>query len=666
MSRCRPSAVLLAMVLSPLPSFGQQALLPPMPNLAANPGFEQARQDGALPVAWEGDSAVYTRDETVARSGRASLRFVNNDAARYVLCAQPVQLQVGRRYEISVWVKTEDIEGEDSGATICLEFWKDGSGKPAYLGGCYPRGAKGTKDWTLVQAVSKRVPEETKRYNLTCYVRKGMAGTAWFDDVQIRRSADPILETVLVSPNYRGWIVPGQTREIAAQATLNLGDYDIKPDDVRLVAEVLVTGSDTALCQAEADARTDGPVHMMLPTEDLPEGELTLRLSLLRRSDRATLAIREHLVRRMPESFKPVSHIDRHQRLIIGGKPFFPLGMYWSGINEPDIEVFAGSPFNCLMPYGSPKPEQMDLAHRHGLKVIYSIKDFYAGSRYCPAFIKTEADEEPTVRNRVRQFRGHPALLAWYLNDELPLSYMSRLSAHQQWVQEEDPNHPTWVVLYQVGDVTKYINSFDVIGTDPYPIPKSSPSRAANWTRNTVANVAKGRPVWMVPQVFNWANYRKTEEERKGLRPPTLAEMRSMAWQCICEGATGLIFYSFFDLKRDKTAPFEEQWGRCKKMAAEIKPMIPVILSVESTPEVEVEAGSWLHVLVRRRDDRIYVMAVSDGDGEGQARFLLAEDVGEVRVLNENRTIQAEDSTFTDSFEKLAVHLYEIEMGAEQ
>lgn len=651
--------------LSVTPAWASQSTsLPPMPNLAANPGFEERRQVGALPAAWSGDPVVYTRDETVARSGRSSLRFANQDAARYVLCTQPVQLEAGRRYQISVWAKTESIEGEDSGATVCLEFWKDGSGKPAYLGGCYPKGVKGTKDWTLVKGISRRVPAEAKRCNLTCYVRKGMTGTTWFDDVQIRRTADPIMQTVLVSPGYRGRVVPGQTREIITQVTLNLDDYDIKADDVSLQATVLPSGGGRALSEARATARTDAPLQMVLPADDLPEGDLVLHVSLMRKRDEATLAMEEHMIRRMPESFRPASYIDRHQRLIITGEPFFPLGMYSSGINEADIRIFADSPFNCLMPYGSPKPEQMDLAQKHGLKVIFSIKDFYAGSSYCPKFIKTQADEEMAVRNRVRQHRNHPALLAWYLNDELPLSYMSRLNAHQKWVEEEDPNHPTWVVLYQVGDVTKYIRSFDVIGTDPYPIPKSSPSMAADWTRKTLVNVARGRPVWMVPQVFNWANYRKTEEERKGLHPPTLPEMRSMAWQCICEGATGLIFYSFFDLRRDKTTSFKVLWERCKTMAAEIKPMIPVILSVEPAPEIRIQAGEWLHHLVRKRGDKVYIAAVNDGDGEGAAKFMLPKGTKSVQVLNEGRMIVPKNSTFTDSFDKLAVHLYEIEMAA--
>jgi len=107
------------------------------------------------------------------------------------------------------------------------------------------------------------------------------------------------------------------------------------------------------------------------------------------------------------------------------------------------LDLYGKSPFNCLMPYGSPDRQQMDLAQQHGLKVIYSVKDWYAGLDSCPKSIQLEADEEPQVRARVREFRDHPALLAWYLNDELPQQYLPRLEAHYRWVAEEDVDHPT-------------------------------------------------------------------------------------------------------------------------------------------------------------------------------------------------------------------------------
>lgn len=119
--------------------------------------------------------------------------------------------------------------------------------------------------------------------------------------------------------------------------------------------------------------------------------------------------------------------------------------------------------------------------------------------------------------------------------------YLPRLEAHQQWVAEEDPDHPTWVVLYQFREVAAYLKTFDVIGTDPYRIGRSPASTAAQWTAEMFRQVKSSRPMWHVPQLHNWAK--------------TYDEVRSMAWQCICEGATGLVFYSWFDVRRNPDVP---------------------------------------------------------------------------------------------------------------
>ena len=49
-------------------------------------------------------------------------------------------------------------------------------------------------------------------------------------------------------------------------------------------------------------------------------------------------------------------------------------------------------------------------------------------------------------------------------------------------------------------------------------------------------------PVWMVPQVFNWAAYKKSENEKAEQRQPSIDEVRSVTWQCLAEGAAnGLV-----------------------------------------------------------------------------------------------------------------------------
>ena len=611
-----------------------------------------------MPVDWNGDRAVYARDESVARTGKASLRYVNADPKRYQLCGQKVPARPGHKYRFSVWVKTRDLAGKESGATICLE-WQDKAGK--WMGGAYPAGVKGTHEWTKVEGVT-RVPAEAGGCTLTCYVRQGVTGTAWFDDVEWVCAMDPALRTVLASPVYRGRITAAGPDAVRLLARLNLADYDLKAEDVRLTGEILDAAGTVVQKARSPRLEADQAAELVLPAKGLPVGKYTAVARLLGPGDQVLQATR-HEVTRTADDFRPRASIDEHRRLILDGKPFFPIGMYWSSIEAADLGVYADSKFNCLMPYGPPTPAQMDLAHQHGLKVIYSIKDYYAGAAWCPKFIKTEADEEPRVRETVRQFRDHPALLAWYLNDELPQSYLPRLEAHQRWVEGDDPHHPTWVVLYQVREVGDYLRTFDVIGSDPYPIGRRPASMAAEWTIETFRQVECSRPLWQVPQAHHWGNYE--EADKKKGRTPTCAEKRSMAWQCICEGATGLVFYSWFDVKRNPDVPFETQWQDLKKIAAEIDQAAPALLSVEPVPPVTVQCRPdkprWLHWLVRNDGGRLRIFAVNNGDGEGQATFAIGRRVKTVTVPAEHRTIQPDGTGFQDEFKKMDVRMYELE-----
>jgi hypothetical protein len=629
-------------------------------NLATNPSFEKSGP-ATLPEGWHGDSAVYASDATEQHSGKLSLRFENTDAHRYRLCSQKIPVRPGWKVRFGVWVKTKDITGDGFGATVCLD-WQDTKGK--WLGGSYPHGIKGTHDWTHIEEIA-RIPDDAGTVNLACYVRRGMTGTAWFDDVELVRVVDPPMQVIVRSPVYRGWITSQGPKEAQLQVRLDLRDYELRPDDVRVQA---------LLCHPSGIAIWDSPalvgaksLEVKVPVRDLPVGDYVLALRLTG-PDGKRIQTADQILYRLPDDFHPRCRIDEHRRLIVDGKPYFPLGMYFSGIKEADLKSYSASKFNCLMPYQSPSVKQMDLAQSHNLKVIYSLKDLYFGSPWCPATIHSQADEEPLIRARVREFRSHPALLAWYLNDELSIKYLARLEAHQRWLAEEDRDHPTWSVLFQVDDIGAYINSFDCIGSDPYPIGTKPASLAAEWTAETFRQVARSRPVWQVPQAFNWSNYAQGETKDPRNHTPSYEQERSMAWQCICEGATGLLFYSWFDLQHNPDAPFAAHWEGLKRIAAEIDRMAPVLLSIEPAGKVKAEYAAtshgalrWLHCLTRQHEGKFYLFAVNDGNGEGAFRFTLPRSPRNVQVLGENRSISANGSVFQDDFRKLGVHIYEIE-----
>lgn len=589
------------------------------PNLAANPGFEDAAAQGVLPAAWSGVPEVYARDTAAAHTGAASLHYTNADPARYVLCSQPVQVEYGRIYEIGVWVRTEALEGDESGATLCME-WYDTEGK--YAGGCYPKGLKGTNDWTWVCGTTPRVPAAIASCSLSCYVREGMTGAAWWDDVSVRRVHEDPLQAVLLYPNYRDEMADSALRRVWVRATINLIDYDLEPAQTELTWRLL--RGDAVVSEGHGPRVKAGVTDVGIPARALPEGAYEAEVTLADRDTGKALSSKRVAFRRVTQQPGRAVSIDRHNRAIVDGAPFFPLGMYWGTVTKEELDVYADSPFNCLMPYDSPNLEQMDWCRDKGLRVLYSVKNSYFGTYACVGEIKSEADEKPFVEGKVTAFRDHPALLAWYINDELGLELLPRLTERQDQVAALDPGHPTWVVLYQVGEVGKYLPTFDVIGTDPYPIPSGAPSITGEWTRKTVAGVAGARPVWQVPQVFNWANYKETDAEKQACRPPTLEEMRVMAWQCVCEGARGLVFYSWFDLRRDPTAPFETRWPQVKQVAQEIRDTVPFLLSVELPPCIVAAEAPGMSWTIRRLGDTAALFVANPSGESRNAAFRFA------------------------------------------
>ena len=573
------------------------------PNLIKNASFEDMDENGAAKL-WRGNAAVYKVVDG-GRNGGKCMSFTNDDPKNYQMCTIPVDCEPGIMYEFSCWVKTEDIKGDDTGATICIESSGEKNEQGGYLGGGYPGGIKGTKDWTLIKS-RWRIPTSATSTHIVVYVRKGMTGKAWFDDVSCYRYNPPLVG--FVTDNlYRGLVAEGT---IEFRVGLDIATWKHTPANIRGSFDIYDANGNLVKKLAPKEiVDTYGAASIDSAELKLGKYRVVADFSLKDGTHQGTSERWFEKVAKLPAR---KNYIDEHRRLIVDGKPFFPLGMYWSGVSEADLDLYAKTPFNTLMPYGSPNDIAMlDKINERGLKIIYSIKDAYYGTTWCPKQIKSEADEAAFVKQKVEQFKNHPALLAWYINDELPASMIKRLAGRQKQMEELDPDHPTWVVLYQYKEVRNYMDSFDVIGTDPYPIP-GDPGKAGEQARTVREQTYGFRAFWQVPQAFDWACYRKTEEERAKAQPPTEDEIRTMSWQAIVNGSNGLIYYSFFDLKKPMVKiPFEESFGRVCRVAAEIKPFVPVIMSIEPAPTAKLVKGDGVDIRVWNYEGKTYLLAVN-------------------------------------------------------
>lgn len=250
------------------------------------------------------------------------------------------------------------------------------------------------------------------------------------------------------------------------------------------------------------------------------------------------------------------------------------------------------------------------------------------------------------------------------------------------------------------------MGTFDVIGTDPYPInapynASSTFGQAAKVGREvdlSLAGIDKARPLWEVIQAHNLRDYNKG---CTGCRTPSANEERSMAWQAICRGANGIVYYSFFDIKRNDDVSFATEWGVLKDVAAEIDKFSPMLLSDEGSAPAPIltlrdknkihddigdgneDSPSWLAARARWKapaiagslqgGDEYYLFVANDGNGKGNVTFAIDRSVEVisaegVQVVSESppRQIDFDGSgsdgtvSFSDSIDRLDVMVYKL------
>lgn len=608
-------------------------------NLVNNESFELANNKKIS--NWNYDASVYSLSKRESYRGESSLKYENYDASKYKFCSQVVPIHPGNKYKFSCYVKTENISGDGFGATITLQ-WNDKNGK--WMGGSYPKGVVGTKDWTLIEDVAE-IPNDASSAYITCYVRKGMTGKAWFDEVKVEKLDNPELNVYLLEPHYRG-ILDNDYNSI--RFNVSLTDYDKKLTKLKIKTELInpqnnriITSKKLKLDKNKktfADFGIRGLINQdyLLKTYLLGENDIILESNTIELSKKSNVNKRK-------------IHIDKHKRTIVDGKPFFPLGMYWSKITEDDLKVFSDSKFNTIMPYGEQEIKELNLAEKFGIKVIYSVKSFYHGVKYSPPEIKDEKSAESYLINKVNVVKEHPALLAWYLADELGPEMIPVMENHYDIIKSLDENHPVWIVLNRTENLLDYFNTFDVFGSDPYPVGREKTvSLAGKWTIDTRKSLLNSRALWMVPQVHNLRIY--NQDFSLG-GTPTYDQMRSMAWQTITEGAMGIVFYSFFDLRRNPEEPFNIKWNEVKMIAEEINSFVPVLLSIDNAPDVKVEPvngkNNWFHSLIKKYENDLYIFVVNNGEAAGKVKITLPLEKSKVYDLNRNELIESDEKDFT-------------------
>ena len=539
-------------------------------------------------------------------NGTRALVYENeSDKVPYCWVTQEVSIEGGRHYTFETWLRTENVRCDMQGATIFVN-WRNPDGKKGEFWGMGAQ--RGTHDQWAKCGASVFIPKGVTSVRVNLILRKGSLGKAYFDNVLLRAEMDKLVIAVVAS-SYRRTASSGREKFTAV-----LGIDAEKTPLQQLSGSFEWRGIDGSIRVAAPQTMTDKSATIELDVvRDIAMGVNPVAFTLKDSSSGKVIGSATNRFSRVSVRPERKVRIDSHGRCIVDGRPFFPLGFYCTTIDEQLMKHLADTPFNVLMPYDRPRTAKpLDLAHAQGVKVLYSLIDYFAGSRYAK-HIKTEADEYKAIKGRVDAFKNHPALLGWYMSDEKPVAAIGSMVRHAQWLEELDPDHPTWTVLLTSGskDVSKYIEASDVFGSDPYPIGlmKEEIGLCSETTREMVAGTFGARGIWQVPQVFDWTAFRPNAKTDWGARAPTRGEMANMFWQCIAEGANGLIAYTLNEKHLTVNGrTFSDRWPEIVAVGREIKEKESILLSVKSAPRIEkkpegISARVWsfngkLHLLV--------------------------------------------------------------------
>jgi len=348
--------------------------------------------------------------------------------------------------------------------------------------------------------------------------------------------------------------------------------------------------------------------------------------------------------------------------LRVDGKPYFPVGIYTiqskTGDHDACLKEAREAGFNTTVYYAwglSNVTPLLDAAARQGIRAFV-----YPTSPYDVREGRATAE---SITKDVQARMKHPALLGWYLVDEpegIGKSNATIVRDLYETVKRTDTGHPCSLVIMSPRAASDYARCADIVWIDPYPVPNRPVTYVSDCVGGAVGAVEKGKPVWAVPQAFDWSVWH-TGKVDKVFRP-TPEEERCMTYLALVHSAKGIIYWAHTASKY-YIHNYPEHWEAVKKLAGELRDLSPMLLTVDSKRKAEVSPGSaTIDTMVKELDGGVYLFAVNREPEACTASFGISRlsATGEAEVLFENRKVVLSGGAWEDQFKPLAVHVYRL------
>ena len=543
-------------------------------NVVVNPCFREGSKGWSLPK--QGWKAVAGEGMD---HGEGALVWENSDPNFYAFPVQHFEARPGVAYRFRVLVREDSLEGNrlETG----LE-WSSTAGK--WLGGSYGwpvyDNDVSIKDgWVKYEITTGPMPADVGRCGVFCAVKKGATGRVRFS----RFSVEPDVQepvAFFVSSAFRDEAAEDRVGFFAG-LHVNVIDHPFKDH----AAEIRFMDAKGHEAVRKPETFTVDRAVFNLKAEDLAPGAQDVRFRLLAKGKEIATATRRFT--RLEKSVTRHIAFDSARRVLIDGKPVFLLGMYGAPNDPAGLDQYLEAPFNFTTLYGLSDRRRLDPYAERGIYVANDVRMLIDGydARFKGVPQKTREQSRAAIKAKVDEIGDHPALLFWYLTDEVPYNLISNVAAANDSFHAFDAEHPTFSVQNNPKEAEWYLPCCDVLATDCYPIGNHGRpiSAVGGWVRQADDLMGGFRPCLQVPQAINWAWYFKGKDlEQPDLRFPRREELANMCWQSIAAGANGLCLYAFNSMKTWATKPpetFEACWARVVDVAKELRRLERVILS---------------------------------------------------------------------------------------
>ena len=379
----------------------------------------------------------------------------------------------------------------------------------------------------------------------------------------------------------------------------------------------------------------------------LENGDYVLKAEL--KTGAATLAASKEFQKLPP--VKNEVKADHFSRMaVVNGKPFFPFGIYLEGNSTPEcIKYFAENGANCINAIvridNYPGMQNiLDCAAENNVKVVLQFN------------APKDENEKKIVAKFIETFKDHPAVLAWFLYDEVftlewgKNNYPSVVIGCKEF-KKLDPYRLSLINENSYGLSFLKNGKLDfpgeVISIDHYAFPPASSLQLVSTYAKAMweAGSKDGKPCWMY--LFGagytfWAS-----------RDLTPAEQEFETYVAIINGIRGISYFA--DHPKSKS-----NWARMKGLFQEVKELSPALASTIKAPLIKCNTPA-IEFLVKKTEAGVYLIAVNNTLEPVNARFDLSEvplPVENSEVLFEGRKIRINQGTLEDNFKGFQRHVY--------